>query len=174
MRLNIKAYPDSLKYLIHPFGHLLLLEFEEKGLISQGHNLFSKSGFVSSHSDDSPSKGPEINSEMRKPPKDPQEVMLVVPKVHQPLVDVVQSSLQGIGVGCDRLPFEDGMPHGQDMILLIDLGKPYLYNITEARLRGIANRLSSFRGSVIWLTPSAQISCIDPNSSTTLGMARTL
>ena len=177
----MKAYADSLKYLIHPLGHLLLLDAlpgwsasKDEKFINQVHTMLLKSGFVFSSRYDGFSEGPKVIAELRKPLKHPKKVTLVVPDDHHPLVDAVVSSLQNSGIGCDRLPFEDNLPQGQDMILLIDFGEPYLYNITEARFRGFADRLSSFKGSVIWVTPSAQLSCINPDSSMTIGMARTL
>lgn len=147
---------------------------KDKNFISQLHTMLFKSGFVFDSRMDGSSEGPKIIAELRKPLKQSKKVTLVVPDNHHPLVNAVESSLQDSGVGCDRLTFEDEMPQGQDMILLVDFGEPYLYNITESRFRGFVNCLSSFKGSVIWAIPSAQSSCINPNSSMTLGMARTL
>lgn len=147
---------------------------KDENFISQVHTLLLKSGFVFGPGDDGSSEGPKVIAELRKPLKHSKKITLVVPDDYHPLASAVQTSLQDSGIGCDRCTFEGKIPQGQDMILIIDFGEPYLYNITEARFRGFANRLSSFKGSMIWVTPNAHISCKNPNSSMTLGMARTL
>jgi len=136
--------------------------------------MLLKSGFVFGPGDDGSSEGPKVIAELRKPLKHPKKITLIVPDDHHPLVNAVQTSLQDSGIGCDRCTLEGNIPQGQDMISIVDFGEPYLYNITEARFRDFANRLSSFKGSMIWVTPTAQISCNNPNSSMILGMTRTL
>lgn len=175
------ACADCFKHLIHPLGHLLLLDTlpgstasKDEIFISQVHTKLLQSGFVFGPGDDGSSEGPKIIAKLRNPLKHPKKVALIVPDNHHPLIDAVQTSLQDSGIGCDRYAFGGNMPQGQDMILMVDFGEPYLYNITEARFRDFANRLSSFKGSMIWVTPTAQISCKNPNSSMILGMARTL
>lgn len=147
---------------------------KDKNFISQVHNTLLKSGFVFGPGDDGSSEGPKIIAKLKNPLKHPKKLSLVVPDDHHPLVNAVQTSLQDSGIDCERYAFKDNIPQGQDMILMVDFGEPYLYNITEARFRDFANRLSSFKGSMIWVTPTAQISCKNPNSSMILGMARTL
>ena len=177
----MKAYTDSLKHLLDPHGRLLLLDIlpdskvsKDENFIGQVHTTLLEKGFVFNPKEDGPSAGPNIIAELRKPLIHPKRVTLVVPESDHPLVNAVQSALHDSGVGCDRLTFEDQISQDQDMVSLVDFGEPYLYNITEARFRGFVDCLSSFKGSVIWVTPSAQLSCINPNSSMTLGMARTL
>lgn len=147
---------------------------KDKNFINQVHTNLLESGFVFSPRDENSSEGPKVIAELRKPLKHPKRVTLVVPDDHHPLVDAVQSLLQDSGISCDKCTFEGNIPPGQDMIVLVDFGEPYLYNITAARFRGFIVRLSTFKGSVIWVTPSASLSCINPNSSMILGMARTL
>ena len=147
---------------------------KDEAFISQAHTTLLDSGFVFGPGHDGSSKGLQVIAELRKPLKHPKKITLVVPDGHHPLVDAVKISFQDTGIGCDICTFEGDVPQGQDMILLVDFGEPYLYNITEARFRDFANRLSSFKGFMIWVTPSAQISCSNPNSSMTLGMTRTL
>ena len=147
---------------------------KDKNFISQVHTNLLESGFVFNPRDEYSSEGPKVIAELRKPLKHPKRVTLVVPDGHHPLVDAVQSPFQDSGISCDRFTFEGNIPQGQDMIILVDFGEPYLYNMTEAKFRGFANRLYTFKGSVMWVTPSASLSCINPNSSMILGMARTL
>ena len=147
---------------------------KDEKFISQVHTVLIKTGFVFGPGNDGSSEGPKVVAELRKPLKYPKKLTLVVPDDHHPLVNEVQTSLQDKGIGCDICTFESEIPQGQDMMLLVDFGGPYLYNITEPRFRDFANRLSSFKGSMIWVTPNAQISCNNPNSSMILGMTRTL
>lgn len=180
-RNDITACVDCLKNLIHPLGHLVLMDTfprlsaaKDEVLISQVHTMLLKSGFVFGPGDDGSSEGPNVIAQLRKPLGNPKKITLVVPDDHHPLVNAVQTALQENGIGCDRFTFEGNIPQGQDMISIVDFGEPYLYNITEARFRQFVNRLSGFKGAVIWVTPTAQIYCNNPNSSMILGMARTL
>lgn len=179
-RNNTTACVNCLKHFIHPLGRLLLLDTlpgssasKDGNFISQVPTMLLKSDFVFGPGDEGSSEGLKTIAELRKPLKHPKKITLVVPDDHHNLVNAVETSFQDSGIGCDRCTFEGNIPQGQDMILMVDFGEPYLYKITEARFRDFANRLSSFKGSVIWLTPTAQISCNNPNSSMTLGMART-
>lgn len=136
--------------------------------------MLLNSGFVFGPGDKGSSEGVNIIAELRKPPKHATKISLVVPHGHHPLVDAVETSLQNSGISCDKFKFNDNIPQGQDMIIIVDFGEPYLYNITEDRFRDFADRMSNFKGAMIWVTPNAQISCNNPNSSMTLGMIRTL
>lgn len=118
--------------------------------------------------------GLKVIAELRKPLQHANKITLVASDHDHPLVIAVKSTFQDSGICCDRCMPEDEFPQGHDVISLVDFDEPYLYNITEAKFRGFASRLSSFRGSMIWVTPMAQISCKDPNSSMILGLTRTL
>jgi hypothetical protein len=98
-------------------------------------------------------------------------VTLIVPDHDNALVDAVQALFQDNKISCDRLTFEDTIPEGQDIISMVDFGEPYLYNITAAKWTTFITCLCSFKGSMIWVTPSTQTS---PNSSMIHGMTRTL
>lgn len=170
-----------MKQLIHPLGYLLLLDTlpgssasKDGKSLSQVHDNLLEYGFVFNSRDERPSEGPKVVAQLEKSLKHPRRVTLVVPEDHHALVEIVFSTLQDNGISCDRCAFEGNIPQGQDMIVLIDFGEPYLYNITATRFRSFANRLSTFKGSIIWVTPSASLSCINPNASMILGMTRTL
>ena len=51
------------------------------------------------------------------------------------------------------------------MTVLVDFGMSYLYKITATAFRSFANRLSTFKGSIVRVTPSASLSCINPSLS---------
>ena len=170
-----------MKYLIHPLGHLLLWDTvagpgasKDEKLSSQVHTMLIESGFVFDAGNHDSLEGRTSIAQLKKPLKHPQRVTLVNRDDRHPLVNAIQISLQDVGIGCDLCTFEGNAPQGQDMILIVDFDEPYLYNITEARFHHFVNRLSNFKGSMIWVTPTTQISCSNPNSAIILGMTRTL
>ncbi|KAL9114953.1 MAG: hypothetical protein Q9227_001196 [Pyrenula ochraceoflavens] len=190
---------NCLKQLVRPDGRLLLLDifpeprwvslikshvsnwsaaspaaFKDELFIAEVHAKLQESGFVFGPEFDGPSAEPIALAELKRPVKHPKRVTLVIPERHHPLINAIQMSFQKNGVKCDRCTFDDELPQGQDIISIIDFGEPSLYNITEAKFRNFADRLSNFKGSMIWVTPSAQISCESPNASMILGLTRTL
>ena len=177
----MNVYADSLKYLLNPLGHLFLMDTlpgsracgDEK-FMRQWRAVLLKSGFVFCNRNETPSETPEIIARVEKPLKYPKRVTLVIPDGKCPLVNAVATSLQDNGIVCDRLKFKHDLPQAQDIISLVDFGQPALYTITEARFREFVNCLSKFKCSIIWVTPSAQLTCTNPNSSMILGMTRTL
>lgn len=138
------------------------------------HTDLLETGFVFNPRDENSSQSPKVVAQLKNSLKDPKKVTLVVPEGPHALVEVVQGTFQENGISCDRCKFEGNIPKDQDMIVLMDFSEPYLYNITESKFRGFVNRLSTFRRSVIWVSPSASLSCVSPNPSLILGMARTL
>ena len=175
------AHVDWLKQLMHPLGHLLFMECLQYSGPKKPHNdinelhavLFDQ-GFDFGNTNDSRPEAPKVIAGLRKPTKNTKKVTLVVPKSSHPLVRALQTSLQDLGIGYDECAFDNDIPRGQDIISVIDFGEPYLYNITEATFRSFVERLSNFKGSMIWVTPAAQMSSDNPNSSMILGMARTI
>ncbi|MCJ1285677.1 hypothetical protein MMC26_005018 [Xylographa opegraphella] len=180
-RDSLTAYVDCLRNLIHPLGQLVLLDTlsglstsNDTGFSSEVQTALLESHFVFDSGNDGSSASPKVIAELGRPPKHPKKLTLVVPDGNHPLINAVQTSLHDNGIGCDTCTFDSNIPQGQDIILIVDFGEPYLYNITEARFREFAIRFSGFKGSMIWVTPNAQTSCKNPNSSMTLGMTRTL
>ena len=113
-------------------------------------------------------------TQLKRTLRHPRRVTLVVPEDHHALVEANFNALRDNGVTCDRCTFEGNIPQGQNIIVLVDFGEPYLYNITATGFRGFANRFSTFKGSIIWVTPSASLSCINPSPSMIIGMTRTV
>ena len=178
MRANLTAWVDRLKYLISPLGYLFYLPnfsgSEDQNLIGRIRTNLSKVGFVFGDEGDNSSDGSKAIAVLAKPPKHPKRVTLVAPQDDNPLVNQVVTSFQRSGVSCDRCIFEDDIPQGQDMVWIADFSEPYLYNMTETKFRDFTKFISKFKGSMIWVTPLAQISCNNPNSAMTIGMTRTL
>ena len=167
--------------LINPLGHLFCLQnfpesstSKDQNSISLIHTNLSKIGFVFGAEDGASSDVPKAIAELRKPLKHPKRVTLVAPDDDHGLVNELVTSFQQSEIDCDKCRIEDDIPQGQDIVWIGDLSEPYLYNITEARFRDFTKFISHFKGSMIWVTPLAQIACNDPNSAMTIGMARTL
>lgn len=196
---DVSACVSCLKHFIHPSGRLLLLDifpeprwvslvkghlsdwsstspaaYKDGSFIDKVHTKLNESDFVFGPENDGPSTAPKAVAQLKKPLKHPKKVTLITPKRHHSLVNAIQMAFQKGGIKCDRCTLEDDLPQGQDIISIVDFGDPYVYNITEAKFRNVVKRFSDFKGSMIWVTPSAQISCKDPNSSMVLGLTRTL
>ena len=142
--------------------------------LSQVHTSLLETGFVFGPGSKRSPEGPKAVAQLKRTLRHPRRVTLVVPDGHHALVEVVFNTLRDNDISCDRCTFEDDIPQGQDMIVLVDFGEPYLYNITATRFRVFADRFSTLRGSIIWVTPSASLSCINPCASMIIGMIRTV
>ena len=182
-RGDIKAYIDCLRQVIHPCGHLLLLhrclgpsDSSNNVFVQDMENELFKNGFVFDSADENSSNGPKLIAKLNKSPKHPKKVTLVIPENPHSLVDAVRTSFQTCGIECEERTFESsaGLDLDQDTVVLVDFGEPYLHNITEEMFRKFANRFQKFKGSLLWITPNAQVSCKDPNSAMIFGMMRTL
>ncbi|KAI9735466.1 MAG: hypothetical protein M1818_006472 [Claussenomyces sp. TS43310] len=196
---DAKARAKYLKQLIHPHGHVVLLEavpepvwvsllkdylsdgtsmlqneYKKEGSIEDVHTTLLESGFVFGCEDNRPSSGLKVVAELKKSPKASSQVTIIVPGYHLPLVREVEKNFNDGNITCVRRTLEGDIPPGQDMIVFVDFDEPYLYNITETGLYKFVKLVSGMRGSMIWVTPSAQVSCKNPNSSMILGMMRTV
>ncbi|CAI6340543.1 unnamed protein product [Periconia digitata] len=101
-------------------------------------------------------------------------ITLLLPNSSNPFCNTVQKYLKDNKIDYDTCSLEDGLPTGQDIISLLDFGEPHVYNFTEASFQNFTTKMSAFKGSVLWVTPSAQTVCKDPNTSMIVGLARTL
>ncbi|KAL3417083.1 polyketide synthase [Phlyctema vagabunda] len=102
------------------------------------------------------------------------KVTLLLPSGSCPLSIAIKACLQQNEIRFDTYSLEDSFPLGQDVISLLDLGAPYIYSFTEARFQNFVKKISGFKGRMIWVTPSAQIICKNPNTSMIIGLVRTL
>ena len=131
-------------------------------------------GFTFGPSEEGSNTALNAVAELKRPVKHPKKVTLVVPGYHHRLAKAIETTFKENGISCDRRTFEGDIAQDQDIISIVDFGDPYVYDITEAKFRDFADRLSGFKRSVVWVTPSAQIECKNPNSSMILGLTRTL
>ncbi|TVY85203.1 6-hydroxymellein synthase terB [Lachnellula suecica] len=196
---DLDASLGHLKTLINPLGHLLMLEalpesgwtmlnkdhlsapaspttngLKDEKFIGEVQAALVNNGFEFGPEEDSHSTGPKVIASLKKPSKHSKKITLVVPKSEHPLVDAIETTFSDNGIECEKCTFEDGLPNGQDIVSLVDFGEPYVYNFDEARFKSFTKQLSTFKGSMIWATPIAQISCENPNSSMIIGLTRTL
>lgn len=149
-------------------------ESKKEGVIEVVHKALLESGFSFGPENDLPSSGLGVVAQLKRSPKTSSQVTIIVPGYHLPLVREVEKNFNDRNITCVRRKLEDDIPPGEDMIVFVDFDEPYLYNITEAGLRKFVKLVFSMKGSMIWVTPSAQISCENPNSSMILGMMRTV
>ena len=147
---------------------------KDQDMIGQVRTTLLNNGFVFGSGSEDSSEAPEIIAELKKPLKHPKKATLLIPNDSHPLTEAIETALSNKGIDYDKCKFQDSIPQGQDVICTVDFGEPYLYNITESKFRHFADLLSSFKGSIIWVTPAGQHNCKNPNSSMILGMARTL
>lgn len=138
------------------------------------HTALAENGFVFGDDDDGLFSKPKIVAELKFFDKASSQVTIIVPGYHLPLVRAVEKTFNDHNITCIKRTLDGDIPPGQDMIVFVDFDEPYLYNLTEARLNEFVKLVSSMKGSMIWVTPSAQISCKNPNSAMILGMMRTV
>jgi len=195
-----RARAKYLKDLLHPNGRVVLLEtvpepewvsllknylsqetrsFQNESVkrrsIEDVHTALVDNNFIFSD-DDTPSlSNPKIIAKLRPSDKvSSWQVTFIVPKYHLPLVRAVEKTFASHNVTCIKRALDDDIPPGQDIIVFVDFDEPYLYNITEPGLKEFVKLVASMKGSMIWVTPNAQISCQNPNSAMILGMLRTI
>ncbi|KAH8585457.1 KR domain-containing protein [Bisporella sp. PMI_857] len=194
---DLRIRVNHLKNLLKPLGHLIAIEAlpePEWALLVKDYLSDSSSAEISKNDtsirhvnvallqsefefgneEEGLSTNLRVVAGLKKPLKYANKVTLAVPSHGHSLVRAVQTAFLNSGISYDTCTLEDDFPQGQDVISLVDFDEPYLYNITAAKFRGFADRMSNFKGSMIWVTPMCQISCKNPNSSMILGLTRTL
>ena len=147
---------------------------KEEATLGQVQSKLLENGFVFGPEDDRANSGPKVVARLKKSPKASSNVTLAIPGYHHPFVRTVEKTFNDSGIICATRTLEGDIPQGQDILVFVDFGEPYLYNITAAKLSKFVKLLSDMKGSMIWVTPSAQVSCNNPNSSMILGMMRTI
>lgn len=69
------------------------------------------------------------------------------------------------------------LPADQDVISLLDLGSPFLYEMTESQLsqlQGFFSALHDAERGILWVTGASQVRCQDPGYGMISGMARVI
>ncbi|KAL4885438.1 KR-domain-containing protein [Aspergillus karnatakaensis] len=190
----------TLKQLVHAQGHVVLLDGvpEPEWLLllkdylgkessstptgsktkSSSEDVFvalAENGFVFDDQETKSSSAPRVFAKLKQPvPATSSEITIVGPAYHLPLIREVEKTFGEHGIKCVKTTIEGEIPPSRDMMVFVDFDEPYIYNITEAELSKFVKLVSGMKGKMIWVTPSAQISCKNPNSSMILGLMRTV
>ncbi|KAL9122555.1 MAG: hypothetical protein Q9187_000886 [Circinaria calcarea] len=83
--------------------------------------------------------------------------------------------LQARGYDINRCTLNESPIIGQDIIALIDLDKPFLWDVTAARLKSFQNFVKNLQGSgVLWVTRLCQAGVKDPRYAPIIGLSRTM
>ncbi|CAI7673580.1 unnamed protein product [Penicillium pancosmium] len=191
---------QTLKQLIHPQGQIVLFEgvpepewilvlrdyltketsnaptgSEKKSCFEDVYTALTENNFVFDNQDNKSTSTAEAFARLKQhEPETSSEVTVVGPTYHLPLIREVEKVFGEHNIKCLRKTMDDEIPPSGDIMVFVDFDEPYLYNITEAELSGFVKLVSGMKGKMIWVTPSAQIHCKNPNSSMILGMMRTV
>ncbi|KAJ5995511.1 hypothetical protein N7481_002488 [Penicillium waksmanii] len=190
----------SLKQLIHPQGHVVLLEgvpepewllvlkdylAEESPNASTGsktkssfedvYAALTENDFVFGNHDNTSTSAPKVFAQLKQcVPESSSEITVIGPAYHLPLIREVEKTFGDHNIKCLKSTIDEDIPPSRDIMVFVDFDEPYLYNITEAELSQFVKLVSVMKGKMIWVTPSAQIHCKNPNSSMILGLMRTI
>lgn len=134
-----------------------------------------ESDFVFDNQDSRSTSSPKVFARLKQPvPETSSEITVVGPAYHLPLIREVEKTFGDHNIKCVKTTIDGDIPPGRDIMVFVDFDEPYLYNITEVELSKFVKLVSGMKGKMIWVTPSAQISCKNPNSSMILGLMRTI
>ncbi|KAL8826449.1 MAG: hypothetical protein Q9191_003792 [Dirinaria sp. TL-2023a] len=92
-----------------------------------------------------------------------------------PVITQVLSQLERVGYQITVCKLEEVPPAGQDIISLLDVGKPFFenMNIEEARYSTFKTFIHSLRAQgIFWVTHLTEVSCRDPRYAQVLGFSR--
>ncbi|KAL8881851.1 MAG: hypothetical protein Q9198_001030, partial [Flavoplaca austrocitrina] len=87
----------------------------------------------------------------------------------------VSRELEARGYAIDRCTMSDSPIAGQDIIALMDLDTPYLWDLTTTNLEAFQNSVKDLQGSgVLWITRPCQAGVKDPRFAPIIGLSRTM
>jgi hypothetical protein len=135
----------------------------------------TENDFVFENQDNKSTSAPKVFARLKQPvPETSSEITVVGPAYHLPLIREVEKTFRDRNIKCVKSTIDGDIPLSRDIMVFVDFDEPYLYNITEAELSKFVKLVSGMKGKMIWVTPSAQIYCKNPNSSMILGLMRTI
>ncbi|KAL4963771.1 KR-domain-containing protein [Aspergillus stella-maris] len=195
-----KSGAKALKQLVPPQGQVVLLEGvpkpewllilkdylakgytngttapKTKSSLEDAHAALAESGFVFDNPDAKSASAPKVFASLKQSvPQSSSEITVIGPAYHLPLVREVEKTFGEQNIKCVKTTMDGDIPPTRDVMVFIDFDEPYVYNFTEAELARFVKFVSGIKGKMIWVTPSAQISCKNPNSSMILGLMRTV
>ncbi|PKX88366.1 KR-domain-containing protein [Aspergillus novofumigatus IBT 16806] len=197
---NATIGAKNLKQLISPQGHVVLLEgvpepewllvlkdyitkespnastgSKTKSSFEDVYAALTENGFVFGNQDNDSTPAPKVFARVKQPvPETSSEITVVGPAYHLPLIREIEKTFGDHNIKCVKSTIDGDIPPSRDIMVFVDFDEPYLYNITEAELSRFVKLVSGMKGKMIWVTPSAQIYCKNPNSSMILGLMRTI
>ncbi|KAL4798016.1 KR-domain-containing protein [Aspergillus venezuelensis] len=195
-----KGGAKALKQLIHPQGQVVFLEGvpepewllilkdylakgytngttapKSKSSLEDVYAALAENGFAFDNQDSKQISAPKVFASLKQSaPQPSSEITIIGPAYHLPLVREVEKTFGEQNIKCVKTTIDGDIPPTRDVLVFIDFDEPYVYNFTEAELARFVKLVSSIKGKMIWVTPSAQISCKSPNSSMILGLMRTV
>ena len=97
------------------------------------------------------------------------------PDATSPHVEDMEQVLKSQGFKVTQCTPEQTPPPNQDIISLLEIDEPMVYNFTDATLKAFQRFLAGLKSSrVLWVTRSAQMGNSDPRYSMVLGLLRSL
>jgi hypothetical protein len=102
-------------------------------------------------------------------------VTLLCPVQEIEHVDAVRAALEEGGFDVECCKLTDIPRPSQDIISLLDLGKPFLDGISEETFEAFKTFIKHVgTAGILWITKQMQINCRDPQYSQFLGLSRTI
>lgn len=139
------------------------------------YTALTENDFVFDDQDNKSTSAPKVFARLKqREPVTSSEITVVGPAYHLPLIREVEKTFGDYHIKCLKKTINDDIPPSRDIMVFVDFDEPYLYNITEAELSKFVRLVSGMKGKMLWVTPSAQIHCNNPNSSMILGLMRTV
>ncbi|KAE8391132.1 putative polyketide synthase [Aspergillus alliaceus] len=68
----------------------------------------------------------------------------------------------------------DDPPEQQEVIFLLDVHEPFLYNMSEESYDALHRYILKLKSPTLWITRASQITCVDPRFGLTAGFIRSL
>jgi hypothetical protein len=102
----------------------------------------------------------------------PSVVTLLCHSTEGPYFNEVKNSIEAQGISVEPHLFGDVLP-GQDVVSILDLQEATVHELTEVTFGQLIDHLKALESNLLWVTKSAQVTCQDPRSAMSLGLART-
>lgn len=91
------------------------------------------------------------------------------------LPDSIILALKERGYEISKCTLGEFPPHGQDVLAVLDIDKPFFDNIDSARYESFRSFIASLDSSgIFWVTRPSQMYCHDPSYAQIIGTARTI
>ncbi len=100
-------------------------------------------------------------------------VAILCDDISQPLAEEFRQSLASSGIDVSFCDIESDPPTDRDILALVDVQRPFFYDLGAATLRNFQEFVSKLGDAgIFWVTRSAQLNCQDPRFAQSLGVIR--